>query len=91
MTADKMFKNLGFRPDSFNGVGNILKYFYEIKNNSNARFVLEFDFNDDNGNYVYYYQLKDPLDGTVMLEKQVRVSVDLHKAITQQMIELGLL
>lgn len=47
MTAEEMFKELGFRPDPFNGVGNIFKYFYEIKYNSNARFIVDFDCNDD--------------------------------------------
>ena len=88
MTAEEMFKELGFRPDPFNGVGNIFKYFYEIKYNSNARFIVDFDCNDD-GDYMYYYQVKDPLNNNVILEKQVRVSVDLHKAITKQMEELG--
>jgi hypothetical protein len=89
MTAEEMFKELGFRPDPFNCIGNILKYFYEIKYNSNARYIVEFDCNDD-GYYMYYYQVKDPLNNNnVILEKQARVTVDLHKAITKKMEELG--
>ena len=38
---------------------------------------------------MYYYQVKDPLNNNVILEKQVRVSVEIHKAITKQMEELG--
>lgn len=87
MTAEEMFKELGFRPDTFNGVGNILKYFYEIKYNSNARFIVEFDCDD--GYYIYYYQVKDPLNNNVILEKQARVTVAIHKAITKKMEELG--
>lgn len=89
MTAEEMFKDLDFKPDPFNGVGNILMYFYQIKYNANARFIVDFDCNDDHQTYIYYYQLKNPLNNNIIMEEQVNVGVELHKAITKQMEELG--
>lgn len=86
-TAEEMFKDLGFKPDYFNGVGNIILYYYEMKGNTNCKFMIRFDCNIMN--YSYYYKITNPLDNSVILEKQALINVYLHQAITKKMEELG--
>ena len=88
-TADEMFEELDFKLDPFNGVGNMLRYFYQIKYNTNAKFIIDFDWNDDNQIYIYYYQLKNPLNNNIIMEEPAGINSMLHKAISKKMEELG--
>lgn len=87
-TAEEMFKKLGYKSDSMNKViPSYLRFEFIMKNNENARWVVEFDINYKS--YKHYFEITNPIDNKVILSKESFIFLDLHKAITKQMEELG--
>lgn len=90
MTAEEMFGELGFKPALYNKVLETrIIYIFTLKNNENVQFFVDFNNTDEEKYYRYYYNITNPFTSEVLVEEEAKINIEVHKAITKQMEELG--
>lgn len=89
-TAEEMFGELGFKPDLYNKfLETRIIYIFTLKNNENVQLFVYFNNTDKEKYYRYYYNITNPFTSEVLVEKEAKINIEVHKAITKQMQELG--